>query len=392
MAEFCLFRGHAAGRINAGNSPAPMALRAPRGPPSLARNASPLAWFLLVSPHPEPPATGNADRNKGHEQGQGTDMRTARSIHRRQALAGALATPFLLRGHIARAAPVTIRMGALKLIHSITPWFYDRFLPAGYKVEIVPFESPTDCKSAVSTRSVDFGTFGIAAGILGAVAHEPVVVFGSACNKGMAVVARKDAPIATLKDLKGKRVAIWPGSTQEVFILERLRMEGMTIHDIQPVRVSFSEMPAALARGDIDAYVGAEPGPGISLASGAGKIVEYPYSTPMGSLNMILGTHRGIIEQNPDLARLLLTLQKQASEYAMAHPDEMVAMTVAKLGMKKEAVELSVKNVELNWKMTPDMITESKTYAQHMLELKQIRTLPDFSTFFDTKLSDQLSA
>ena len=40
----------------------------------------------------------------------------------------------------------------------------------------------------------------------------------------------------------------------------------------------------------------------------------------------------------------------------MAHPDEMVAMTVAKLGMKKEAVELSVKNVELNWRMTPEMV------------------------------------
>jgi ABC-type nitrate/sulfonate/bicarbonate transport system substrate-binding protein len=335
---------------------------------------------------------GTARCNNGQEKGQGADMKQSRSIHRRQALAGALAAPLLLRVGPAKAEPVTIRMGALKLIHSITPWFYDRFLPAGYKLEIVPFESPTDCKSAVSTRSVDFGTFGIAAGILGAVAHEPVVVFGSACNKGMAVVARKDGPIATLKDLKGKRVAIWPGSTQEVFILERLRMEGMTIHDIQPVRVSFSEMPAALARGDIDAYVGAEPGPGISLASGVGKIVEYPYSTPMGSLNMILGTHRDTIAQKPDLARLVLQLQKQASEYAMAHQDEMVAMTVAKLGMKKAAVELSVQNVELNWKMTPEMITESKTYAQHMLELKQIRTLPDFATFFDTKLSDQLSA
>ena len=41
---------------------------------------------------------------------------------------------------------------------------------------------------------------------------------------------------------------------------------------------SFSEMPIALARGDIDAYVGAEPGPGVSLASGIGKLVEYPYS------------------------------------------------------------------------------------------------------------------
>ena len=53
-------------------------------------------------------------------------------------------------------------------------------------------------------------------------------------------------------------------------------------------------------------------------------------------------------------------------------------MTVTKLGMKKDAVELSVKNVELNWQMTPEMIDAGKTYAQHMLELKQIRTLPDF--------------
>ncbi len=302
-----------------------------------------------------------------------------------------LAAPAILRVGRARADTVTVRMGALKLIHSITPWFYERFVPAGYKVEIVPFESPTDCKSAVVTGSIDFGTFGIAAGILGAAAHEPVVVFGSACNKGMAVVARKDGPIATLKNLKGKRVAIWPGSTQEVFILERLRMEGMTIRDVESVRVSFSEMPAALARGDVDAYVGAEPGPGLSLFTGVGKIVEYPYSTPMGSLNMIMGTHRDTIAQKPDLVRMVLNLQKQGSEYATAHPAEMVDMAVTKLGMKREAVALSVQNVELNWQMTPAMMEAGKTYAQHMLELKQIRALPDFGTFFDPKISDQLA-
>jgi ABC-type nitrate/sulfonate/bicarbonate transport system substrate-binding protein len=310
---------------------------------------------------------------------------------RRALLATALAAPFVLRYRAARAEPVTIKMGSLKLIHSITPWFYERFLPAGYKIDIIPFESPTDCKSAVVTGSVDFGTFGIAAGILGAAAHEPVVVFGSACNKGMAVVARKDSTIGTLKDLKGKRVAIWPGSTQEVFILERLRMEGMTIRDIESVRVSFSEMPAALARGDVDAYVGAEPGPGLSLFTGVGKIVEYPYSTPMGSLNMIMATHRDTVAQKPELARIVLNLQKQGSEYASAHQSEMVDMAVTKLGMKREAVDLSVKNVELNWKMTPEMVEAGKTYAQHMLELKQIRALPDFSAFFDTKISDQLS-
>ncbi len=88
---------------------------------------------------------------------------------------------------------------------------------------------------------------------------------------------RQDSWIASIKDLKGKKVAIWPGSTQEVFILERMRMEGMSIKDITPVRVSFSEMHLALSRGDVDAYVGAEPGPGVSIAAGVGKLVEYPY-------------------------------------------------------------------------------------------------------------------
>jgi ABC-type nitrate/sulfonate/bicarbonate transport system substrate-binding protein len=312
-------------------------------------------------------------------------------ITRRALLAATLATPAILRVRPASADTITIRIGALKLIHSITPWFYERFLPEGYRVEIISFESPTDGKSAVVTKSVDFGTFGIAAAIFGAAAHEPIVVFGSECNKGMAVVARKDGPIANLKDLKGKRIAIWPGSTQEVFIRERLHMEGMTIKDVESVRVSFSEMPAVLARGDVDAYVGAEPGPGLSLATGVGKIVEYPYSTPMGSLNMILATHRDTLADKPDLARLVLKLQKQASEYAMAHPDEMAAMTVAKLGMKKDAVELSVSNVELNWRMTPEMLSEAKSYADHMVELKQIRAVPDFATFMDTRFSDDLS-
>src|SRR5262249_969649 len=128
-------------------------------------------------------------------------------------------------------------------------------------------ETPTECKNAVVTKSVDFGAFGIAAAILGAAAGEPVVVIASTCNRGMAIIARKDAGINALKDLKGKRVAVFPGTTQEVFFLERLKMEGMTIKDVEPVRVSFSEMHISLARGDIDAYVGAEPGPRVSLST-----------------------------------------------------------------------------------------------------------------------------
>ena len=141
--------------------------------------------------------------------------------------------------------------------------------------------------------------------------------------------------INSIKDLKGKKVAIWPGSTQEVVILDRLSAEGMTIKDIKPIRVSFSDMAPALERGDIDAYVGAEPAAGISLAKGVGKIVEYPYSTPTGSLNMVLTTRRGMIEKDPELIRTFLSMHRKASEYAMSHREDFVEMAMKKLGQTK---------------------------------------------------------
>src|SRR4051812_43426842 len=262
-----------------------------------------------------------------------------------------LLTSCLALGAVAAAPPVlaqdkVIKMGSLKLIHSIAPHFYEKFTPAGYKVEIIPFDSPTDGKNALVTNSVDFGMFGLAAATIGGAAGEPVVVIAATCNRGMAVVSKADGPIATIKDLKGKKVGILPGSTQEVVILDRLKAEGLTIKDIQPVRVLFGEMPSALQRGDIDAYVGAEPGPGISLATGVGKIVEYPYSTPTGSLNMIFATSQKVIDTSPALVKVMLEIHRKASEYAMAHPSEMAEMTVQKLGQKRESVDKAIGNVE----------------------------------------------
>jgi NitT/TauT family transport system substrate-binding protein len=283
------------------------------------------------------------------------------------------------------AADRVIKVGALKLIHSITPYFYDKFTPAGYKIEVIPFESPTDGKNAVLTGSVDFGTFGFAAAMLGAAAGEPLVIFAAQCNRGMAVVAGAKSDIKTIKDLKGRKVAIWPGSTQEVVILERLKAEGMTIKDIQHVRLPFSDMAPALARGDVDAYVGAEPGPGISLANGVGKIVEYPYSTSIGTLNMVWGVKADTIEKDPALMKVMMDIHKKATEYAMSNRAAMVEMAIQKLGQQKASIEAAAPNVELTWKMDADFIKRAKAYGDLMLEKKQIRALPDYDKFLNTK-------
>ncbi len=273
----------------------------------------------------------------------------------------------------AHAQDQVIRVGTLKLIHGISAYFYEKFAPPGYRVEVIPFESPTDGKNAVLTGTVDTCIHGIAAFILGAAANEPVFIVANANNGGMAIMAGPNTGIKTVKDLKGKKVAIWPGSTQEAVILERLRMEGMTIRDIQPIRLQFSDMAAALARGDVDAYVGAEPAAGISLANGTGVLVEYPYSTPIGPLNMILSASQKQVKENPERIKLVVDMHKKAVDYAMAHQPEIVDMAVARLGQQRRSVELAVPNVELAWKIDDVFMTRAKAYTQLMFENKQLR-------------------
>jgi NitT/TauT family transport system substrate-binding protein len=197
----------------------------------------------------------------------------------------------------------------------------------------------------------------------------------------MAIMAGVNSGIKTVKDLKGKKVAIWPGSTQEAVILERLRMEGMTIKDIQPIRLQFSDMASALARGDIDAYVGAEPAAGITLANATGVLVEYPYSTPIGSLNMILSASQKQVKENPDRIRMVVEMHKKAVDYAMAHQPEIVDMAIAKLGQQKKSVELAVPNVELAWKIDDTFMTRAKAYTQIMFDNKQMRQMIDLDKF-----------
>jgi len=315
-------------------------------------------------------------------------------FNRRHLLAGAgFAATALAAPAVLRAQPKTVKMGALRLVHSMPPYFYEKFAPADLKIEVIVFDSPTDGKNAVVTKSVDFGTFGIAAAILGGAAGEPVVVVGALSNKGMGVISKAGTDVKTIKDLKGKKVGIWPGSTQEVFIFERLKMEGMTVKDITPVRVPFGEMPAMLARGDLDAYVGAEPGPALSITSGVGQLVEYPYGTAMGGLNMIFGTHEETAAKNPDFVKMMLKTHRQAAEFMAANTPAVVDMTVQKLGANRAAVEqaLGAKNVEYIWKLDGTVVGQAKTYAQHMLDLKQIRALPKFETFLNPKFSNELA-
>lgn len=85
------------------------------------------------------------------------------------------------------------------------------------------------------------------------------------------IVALKDSGIASLDDLRGKRVSIGaPGSGTEVNTAAILEANGITYDDIDEQRLNFNETADALANGDIDAgfwSVGAPTSSILNLAT-----------------------------------------------------------------------------------------------------------------------------
>jgi hypothetical protein len=71
-------------------------------------------------------------------------------IRRRELLLGAGAAVFAAPSIAGAQQPTVIKVGTLKLIHSITPYFYQRFTPPGYAVGVRTPSSPSRSISASS--------------------------------------------------------------------------------------------------------------------------------------------------------------------------------------------------------------------------------------------------
>ncbi|WP_244460165.1 ABC transporter substrate-binding protein [Microbispora triticiradicis] len=90
------------------------------------------------------------------------------------------------------------------------------------------------------------------------------------------IVVKKDSPIQSVKDLKGKKVTIASlNSIGELAVASTLRANGLSPKDVQYVPVAFPQAPGKLASGQADAAWLNEPFlTGVQKDMGARKIAD----------------------------------------------------------------------------------------------------------------------
>ena len=198
-----------------------------------------------------------------------------------------------------------VKIGYLTLVMSL-PTFVavekGYFQDQGLKVVHTPFESGTLIVDALVTGRIDVNAGSAVVAHWLAEQNLPgtfkvFVVYGPIQPKDNTFIlaVAKNSPMKEMKDLKGKRVATFPGIASLILAKAVLRPYFDPEKEATLIEIPPGNIVQALASGQIDAYFTPEPFGMIAVAQGVGRyLVEHPVL----SLNLKTGYPGGAFTFN----------------------------------------------------------------------------------------------
>src|SRR5262245_28943973 len=151
----------------------------------------------------------------------------------------------------------------------------------------------------------------------------PVKICYLGHRDGSEVVVGKNSNIRSMKDLKGKTVAIPSLFSNQNFVLHKLMADhGMKQEDITFVVLPPPDMPTSLAAGAIDAYFVGEPFCAKAELDGTGRVLYYARDIWPNFISCALVVHEDLIQSNPEIVQDLVRGIAQSGAWAETHRAE----------------------------------------------------------------------
>ena len=146
---------------------------------------------------------------------------------------------------------------------------------------------------------------------------QPRVILVVDVSNGADVVVGRSG-MRTMRDLKGKSVAVESGALGAFVLSRALALNGMQAADVNVVHLESNEQPAAFEKGEIDGAVTFDPYRAQFLKAGARALFD---STQIpGEIVDLLAVRESVIEKEPQAIRALLTGWFGAIDYMNRDP------------------------------------------------------------------------
>jgi sulfonate transport system substrate-binding protein len=191
----------------------------------------------------------------------------------------------------------------------------------GVKVEWVHSLGSNKSLEMLNSKSIDFGsTAGVAAFLSKANGNPIKTIYVYSKPEWTALVVRKDSPINSVADLKGKKVAVTRGTDPHVFLLRALDQVGLSEKDIEVIPLQHPDGKNALEKGDVEAWAGLDP---LMATTEVDQGFRLFYRNPDFNTYGVLNVRQEFATKYPSHVARVLAAYEQARKYALAHPDEL---------------------------------------------------------------------
>jgi len=223
------------------------------------------------------------------------------------------------------------------------------FADEGLEVELVDFSSYTGVLRAYHEGNID----GFLATLNEVQVKEnfqdpPAVVLVADYSFGGDALVARDG-IASLADLRGRRIA-YEESALGSYVLERaLEAAGLRNDEVMPINRLSDEGEADFRRRKVDAVITYEPGVGKLMREGGARVLFTSRDIP-GEIVDVLALRRSVIDQRTDESRRLLRSWFRARDLLRDNPAD-AAMLMA----RRERLEVGDFLEALNGTHIPDL-------------------------------------
>jgi len=124
---------------------------------------------------------------------------------------------------------------------------------------------------------------------------------------GSAVVVKKNGPVKTFADMRGRTIAI-PSrfSDERLLVFRAMKIWGIKPNEIKMVEMAPPDVASALAAGAIDAFVMGEPFPSQAELGGYGRVLFQAREYWPDYMSCILVVQQDLIDKRPEVVQELV--------------------------------------------------------------------------------------
>lgn len=238
------------------------------------------------------------------------------------AVGAALTAPGLFSARAAAAETKAIRIGWQKngvlALAKSQGALEQHFKDQGIEITWSEFSSGPPLLEALGAGALDFGPTGDVPPLFAQAAGGNLLYVGtySGSPAGSAILVHKDAPIQSLPDLKGKKLAFKRGSSAHNFAIKALRKGGLSPDDVTLVDLAPPDALAAFRSGAIDAWAIWDPYFAVAQAEPETRVLTTAEEiVPSWSYFLANGTFTAA---NPDLVTQIIQTLKQVGDTAQS--------------------------------------------------------------------------